>query len=538
MSGKLSTRRTATRGSDDHGKAAVLDVLAAVAHHAAVTGDRIFHISRDQQLTFAELAHHSDQVAQYLLRDSLQAGSSARPVVVYGHKQTWMPVCFLGAVKAGQPYVPVDSSLPAHRVADIIATSGASTVFAVEPLAETPDGCTVVSLDHLEQLCAGDEPSPSAEAAVGESDPFYIIFTSGSTGQPKGVQISRQAINNFVEWALNLGWDESPAFAQRYINQAPFSFDLSAFELMMSLASGSTMVSLDRGHTAKLKDLFDELGSSGATVWVSTPSFAELCLASDSFNCELLPELRVFLFCGEVLSVETARRLNDRFPAATVVNTYGPTESTVAVTSVVCDDALLDASTTLPVGTPKPGTDIHILDGEGRECAEGVTGEIIIAGNTVSLGYWARPDLTEVAFGVLQGTNGPQPCYRTGDAGYLMDGTLFFVGRLDFQVKLHGYRIEIEDIEANLRRLETVVNAIVVPMETPGGFGTVSHLHAVVQLLDGPPEKTLRTTIALKSELKGLIPDYMVPKSFTYVETLPLTTNGKADRKTIKGSLA
>ena len=510
-----------------------MDVLAAVAQHAAHNGDRTFHTSRDQHLSFAGLAHHSDQVAQYLLR----TGTPGEPVLVYGHKQTWMPVCFLGAVKAGQPYVPVDSSLPAQRVADIITTSGARIVFAVEPLAETPPDCTVVTVADLELICSGDEASPPAAAAVGPDAAFYIIFTSGSTGQPKGVQISRRAINSFVAWALELGWDGRPEGPQRFINQAPFSFDLSVFELMMSLASGSTMVSLDRGHVAKLKDLFEELGSSAATVWVSTPSFAEMCLASESFNAQLLPELRVFLFCGEVLRVDTARKLKDRFPAATVVNTYGPTETTVAVTAIVCDDELLRATDALPVGAPKPGTDILILDDQGAPQPEGVTGEIVIVGDTVSLGYWARPDLTEAAFGVIEGPEGARPCYRAGDAGYVMDGTLFFVGRLDFQVKLHGYRIEIEDIEANLRQLETVVNAIVVPMEASSGSGTVSHLHAVVQLLEGPPERTLRTTIALKSELKGLIPEYMVPKSFSYVDAIPLTTNGKADRKSVKASL-
>lgn len=511
-----------------------MDVLAAVTEHASRHGDRVFHVWRDSHLTFASLAHHSDQVAQYLLR----TGSPGSPVVVFGHKHTWMPVCFLGAVKAGQPYVPVDSSLPVQRVMDIISTSGASTVFSVEPLADAPAGCTIVTLEDLEEICAGDEPPPPAESAVRADDPFYVIFTSGSTGQPKGVQISRRSINNFVAWALELGWDERPEAPQRYINQAPFSFDLSVFELMMALASGSTMVSLDRGHVAKLGDLFAALGSSAATVWVSTPSFADLCLASESFSAHLLPDLRVFLFCGEVLTVETARRLRDRFPAAAVVNTYGPTESTVAVTSVVCSDALLDAYAVLPVGTPKPGTDILILDEQGAPLPDGATGEIVIAGDTVSLGYWARPDLTRAAFGQVETTEGIQPCYRTGDAGYVRDGALFFAGRLDFQVKLHGYRIEIEDIEANLRRLGSVVNAVIVPMEAPGGLGTVSHLHAVVQLLGDLPASPLRTTIALKAELKGLIPDYMVPKSFSYVNRLPLTTNGKVDRRSVKASVS
>ena len=220
-----------------------------------------------------------------------------------------------------------------------------------------------------------------------------------------------------------------------------------------------------------------------------------------------------------------------RFPDARVINTYGPTESTVAVTSVVCDDDLLDACPVLPVGTPKPGTTIQIRRPDDTLADEGETGEIVIAGDTVSLGYLGQPELTAEQFTVVNG----QRAYRTGDAGFLRDGMLHFAGRIDFQVKLHGYRIEIEDIETNLRSLPDVQHAVVLPVTKEDG-GPISHLHAFVQLPE-VPESPLRTTVALRNQLKGLLPDYMIPKSFSYVEAIPLTANGKADRTALRAAL-
>lgn len=166
-----------------------------------------------------------------------------------------------------------------------------------------------------------------------------------------------------------------------------------------------------------------------------------------------------------------------------MLNTYGPTESTVAVTSVACDEELLSRYPVLPVGYPKPGTTIQIWDADRRCVGEGETGEIVIIGDTVSLGYYRRPDLTAAAFTEVDMNGRRVRAYLTGDAGYLADGMVHFAGRLDFQIKLNGYRIEIEDIESNLRYLPGVQHsAVVAVMKDPA---TVSHLHAVVQLAEG-----------------------------------------------------
>jgi D-alanine--poly(phosphoribitol) ligase subunit 1 len=514
-----------------------VDLLEAVARHAAERPRQIAHRWRDEAMTYSELAARSDALASYLVD---QLNDDRTPVVVHGHKQPAMLVCFLACVKAGHPYIPVDISLPEHRVQEIIEGSEAKLVLAVEDVA-VPDGTRRMNSDEIEVACRSGAEPPEAGRSVATDETYYIIYTSGSTGTPKGVQVSRASLNAFARWALSLrharGVSCGDPSCAVYLDHAPFSFDLSVFEMAMALASGATLFSIDRAQAAKLGDLFREFARSGLTVWVSTPSFADLCLADEGFRDGLLPELELFIFCGETLNHATARKLRDRFPRAAVMNTYGPTESTVAVTSVVCDDDVLANHRVLPVGAVKLGSRILIRDEQGNDLPPGSRGEIVIVGDTVSLGYYLQPDLTEQVFLLVEGPNGPERAYRTGDSGRIEDGMLHFLGRVDFQVKLHGYRIEIEDIEANLRRLPEVQRAVVAAVERPGAPGTVLHLHATVQLGGPVPENPLRTTLRLKNQLRRLLPDYMVPKVFAYVTEIPLTANGKVDRNKLMAIL-
>ena len=512
-----------------------MDILEAVARLAAERPRQIAHRWRDDAMTYGELAARSDSLAGYLVS---RMSDDRSPVVIHGHKQSAMLLSFLACVKAGHPYIPVDSSSPEHRTLEILDASRATYVLAIDDL-RVPPGIQRLTLPEIEAACEGSAPAPAGRS-IPDDEPFYIIYTSGSTGVPKGVQISRAALNSFASWALSLR--ESPGVRcgapERaiYLDHAVFSFDLSVFGMAMALASGATMLSIDRTLAASFDELFRALSRSGLTVWISTPSFADLCLADDAFAQGLLPRLELFIFCGETLNQATARKLRQRFPRAAVLNTYGPTESTVEVTSIVCDDDVLDRYRVLPVGVVKPGSRILIWDESGAEVAPGSRGEIVIAGDTVSLGYYLRPDLTGRSFLRLDGRGGPERAYRTGDAGRSEDGMLHFLGRLDFQVKLHGYRIEIEDVEANLRLLPDIEQAVVTAVERADAPGSVKHLQATVQLKGPPPRDPLRTTVRLKRELRLLLPEYMVPKVFSYVTEIPLTPNGKIDRSKITGS--
>ena len=529
-----------------------MDVIDRIGAAAAREGGRAAHTYRGESLSYTQLWSAATALAARIAGELDDDGG---PVVVYGHKESAMLVAFLGAVRAGHPYIPIDASWPGDRIASVVSESRTKLVIAVRPL---PDGVAVDGVEVLDgsALAAGVvPPGPTGTThPVSADDPYYIIYTSGSTGRPKGVQITSSALAGFADWATSLtkilvsipdqasnateSAEDSAGVSQRgsgdghevWLNQAPFSFDLSVMDLYCALTTGATLYSLDAATVSNARLLHAELGSSGVSVWVSTPSFADLCLADPAFDGSLLPRLRLFLFCGETLSPTTAAALLERFPDVQVVNTYGPTESTVAVTAVTIGPEHFDG-TALPVGRAKPGTTILIRDENAALLPANQPGEIVIAGDTVSIGYLHRPDLTDAAFTRLDVDGVATPAYRTGDLGHVdPDGMLHFDGRIDSQIKLHGYRIELEDVETNLRRVAGVQQAAVVAVYTAG---IVTHLHGFVQLSYVPEGGPLATATALKRELRIYVPDYMVPKLLTVVDRIPMTPNGKADRRAL-----
>jgi len=271
---------------------------------------------------------------------------------------------------------------------------------------------------------------------------------------------------------------------------------------------------------------------------VSTPSFAEMCLADSGFNEELLPHLKYLLFCGETLSNNCARKLYQRFPQAKVINSYGPTEATVAVTALHVDQEMCDRIEPLPVGYVKNDCRILIVNAEGQTVAEGEKGEIVIVGDSVSPGYYRNPEMTVKAFALrtVEGLHkaedsacGPvtKRSYRTGDEGYLQEGLLYYCGRIDFQIKLNGFRIELEDIENNLRKVEFIENAVVLPVRKED---KVQYLTAVVVLNREIGQKDFGMALKIKHELKNFLPEYMVPRKIVFKDSIPMTVNGKINR--------
>jgi D-alanine--poly(phosphoribitol) ligase subunit 1 len=376
---------------------------------------------------------------------------------------------------------------------------------------------------------------------VASDDLYYLLFTSGSTGQPKGVQVTAGCHDSFLPWALSLlGPDaEAPPSPdaetppKTYLNQAPFSFDLSVFELSMALASGSTVYALTQATQASYAQLQAALAAAQIDIWVSTPSFAELCLKDRGFNKAAMGSIETFLFCGEVLLPQTASELYRRFPGSRVVNTFGPTEATVAVTSVLITDGHIGSGLPLPVGMPSPHTRILIVDEHGQALPPRRDGEIVIVGPSVAAGYYHQPALTAERFG----TDASGRSYRTGDVGYLDEtGMLHYRGRLDFQVKLNGYRIELGDVEAHLRRLPSVDNAVVLPHYQGDKIAYLVACVVAAPTAD-TSESELKRGLALKSQLAAKTPAYMVPRIFRFLEGFPLTANGKVDRAKLAGSL-
>lgn len=506
-----------------------MNYLESIEHFAATQPNApAQRTSMGGHMTYGELWRASEAIAALLDRIG-----GATPAVVYGHKDPLMVACFVACMKAGRPYVPVDRySVPQARVASIIEQLDDPVVLEVDHLLSARAGASrVFSRLELDAAVAMGGSSDRGAWISGE-DLCYILFTSGSTGAPKGVEVTAACFDNFTAWARGLGGEYREG--RVYLDQAPFSFDLSVFELACALSSGGSLFSLEHETQQSIRATFEALRASGANVWVSTPSFADLCLASEDFDDQVLLALETFLFCGETLSVRTAHRLMERFPDCTVVNTYGPTESTVAVTQVEVTPQMIASGRPLPVGSPRPGTRIRIVDADGADLACMQPGEVVIEGDTVARGYYGRPDLTDRAFGVASMDGARVRTYRTGDEGYLdADGMLYYRGRLDLQVKLNGFRIELGEIEQHLRRLSQVTSAAVVPVMHGD---KVAHLvaHVVVEGELGVSE--FRAGLAMKEALKETLPHYMVPKKLVFHSALPMTGNGKIDRRALAAS--
>jgi D-alanine--poly(phosphoribitol) ligase subunit 1 len=485
-----------------------MNLIERIDHWAAIAPEQRAHVSGGRTLTYGELRRRSDVLASYLVQSY---GDERQPIAVLGHREPEMLVAFLGAVKSGRPYVPLDTALPQQRIDKILVTSRSA-------LTLTPE--------EILRLSAGEATAP--RRCVAADDPFYILFTSGSTGEPKGVIITLACLEHFLTWML-----AEQRFTERsevFLNQAPFSFDLSVMDLYCSLATGSTLFSISRELIENPKKLYAALASSAVSTWVSTPSFAQMCLVEEKFAEAMLPQVRRFLFCGETLTPQTAAQLLKRFPKAEVWNMYGPTEATVATTSICIDDAILEQYSPLPVGRTMPGTEIFLANENQKPVTANERGEIIIAGPNVSPGYLGRPDLTANAFFQHRG----QRAYRTGDSGRFRDDLLFFEGRMDEQLKLSGYRIELGDVEANLRALATVRDAVVIPLVKNG---TAQSLAAFVVLAGRDDATHFELSYKLRNQLSERLPVYMLPRKFVFLDTFPMTANGKVDRGTLAKSL-
>lgn len=503
-----------------------MSILNEIKKWAEQTPDHVCFQHRAEQLTYQQLDERSNAVARWIEETF---PDDRTPIMVHGHMGTEMPVLFLACVKSGHAYIPVDQSVPSERISLIAESAQSRLIFTSSPESLPALNLQAIAseqLKHIQSVYQGQWPE--ADAQVGAEDTFYIIYTSGSTGRPKGVQIPRRSLESFVRWMTgDFGFTSEDVF----LNQAPFSFDLSVMDLYPSLVTGSTLWAVDKEMISFPKELFASLAASGITVWTSTPSFAEMCLMDPSFTDTMLPELHTFLFCGETLPVTIARKLRDRFPKARIINTYGPTETTVAVTSIEITEKMLQSDQAFPVGACKPEGRILILDSDGTEMAEGQKGEIVICGASVGKGYLGQPEKTAEAFTIVDGL----PAYHTKDVGLLKNGLLYYFGRMDHQIKLHGFRMELEEIEHVLSTCSLVKQALVLPVKKGDRY---DHLIAMVVPEDAPFDASYKLTNAIRKEIAETLPGYMIPRKFIYQPTFPMTANGKVDRKALLAEAA
>lgn len=509
-----------------------LDILQQIKYHAIHHPKKIAYHSMLGSITYEELDQYSDNFAIYL--NEKLPNDDKKPILVYGHKSPYMLICFLACVKSGRAYCPIDISVPLERIKIIVQEIDSSCILTTEKLELIPPkNCLLLNLEQIKVFAKKEHKKIALDQRVKEGDVFYIIFTSGSTGAPKGVQITTSCLNHFLDWSSQLGNLKNQKEETIFLNQAPFSFDLSVMDLYTSLYLGGTLWALEKQVQENMKLFLESLKCSKVTVWVSTPSFVELCLSDQTFNHQLLPELEVFLFCGETLNNNTYEKLQAEFPKAEIINTYGPTESTVAVTGIHITKDINKKYKPLPIGIPKEGTTVLIMDDKGNIKQNGEKGEIVIIGDTVSVGYYKNKEQTEKKFGFYEIDGLKKRMYHTGDEGYKQNELLFYTGRMDLQIKLHGYRIELGDIEHNIRKLTYIKNAVVIPARK--GEQVVSLTAFVIAKME--EEREFEKSQRIRKDLKEHLPLYMIPKKIRFIDSFPMTNNGKIDRKKLGGSL-
>jgi D-alanine--poly(phosphoribitol) ligase subunit 1 len=477
-----------------------------VAH--SILPEKMAIIGSNSTITWLEFSKKVADLIVFLEKQNWHKTTS--PIVIYGHKQTEMIIAFYACMKLGIPYVPIDIAYPKDRILKVIDASKSQRL--INCTTETLEWNSMAEINWAADQWNISKNTNELISVAPLSDPLvYLIFTSGSTGEPKGVQISRSAIQTFVRWmSSDFGFTKDAVFT----NVAVFSFDLSVFEVMTFSSLGATLLLNENAVVEDPSKLLNRIESFAGTVLVATPSYAIRLIRMEE-EAKKSP-LRHFLFCGEVLPHQLAKTLKKLYGKATIFNTYGPTEATVASTFVEIDEKIIAAYNPLPVGFSKPESEL-LLENE----------EIVIVGDNVSLGYVNRPDLNEQKFFISNGKR----AFRTGDLGYFLDGMLFCKGRNDDQIKLHGYRIELNEITAKLNEIDFIFQAETIALRRND---EVKKVVSLVQLDASKIEDIADFKKAIISHLAKNLPQYMIPSDFKQVKIIPLNQNGKSDKKELE----
>ncbi|WP_406108780.1 amino acid adenylation domain-containing protein [Micromonospora globbae] len=503
---------------------------APIEERAARTPDAVALRFEGRSVTYAELNAAANRVAHRLRA----AGVGPETLVgVCAERSVELVAGLLGVLKAGGAYLPLDPEYPADRLAFMLTDADAPVVLVQEHLRDVlPEtGATVLVLDD-DGVWAG-QPETDPAPVAGPEHLAYVIYTSGSTGRPKGVPNTHRGIVNRLDWmqkTYRIGPDDA------VLQKTPASFDVSVWEFFWPLREGARLVLARPGGHKDAGYLRDLLVAEKVTTTHFVPSMLTVFLAED--GVEAATALRRVICSGEELPLATATDFTARLPWCGLHNLYGPTEAAIDVSSWHCDPALLAGLASVPIGAPIANLRLHVLDAAGNECPVGVAGELHIGGVGLARGYHRRPALTAERFvpDPFSGEPGAR-LYRTGDlarwriapaapdaAGVdaAPAGVIEFLGRIDHQVKLRGLRIELGEIESALREQPGVVEAAVIVREdTPGDKRLTAYVVGTAEHAD------------LKAALKETLPEYMVPAAFVTLDALPLSPNGKLDRRAL-----
>ncbi|MFC9249723.1 amino acid adenylation domain-containing protein, partial [Streptomyces sp. NPDC057136] len=497
-----------------------------IAQRAFATPDAVAVVSGEQIVTYGELMAHANRLAHHLRDVGVGAECAVALCLERGPD---MVAAVLAVWQAGAAYVPLDPGYPADRLEFMLADSGATVLVGhrrvAADLAAGGTLDTVVWLDDpATRTALATRPATSPDVPVHPQQLAYVIYTSGSTGRPKGVQITHRGVVNRVSWMQD---QHQLTAADRVLHKTPLTFDASVWELLWPLSKGAELVLAAPGRQGDLDYLVELIESRRITVVQFVPSLFKL-FVSHTWPSSL-PGLRAVFCGGEALAAADVARFYARNSTAVVANLYGPTENTIDAASTVCPrtDGTADWSPggLVPIGLPLTNVRLLVLDERLNPVPVGVAGELYIAGAGLARAYGDRPALTAERFVADPFAGDGSRAYRSGDqVRWRADGRLEFLGRIDQQVKVHGFRIEPGEIEEVLAGHPRVRSAVV----TAWGEGEDRRLAAY--LVPADQAEGIPAVADLREHLRSRVPEFMVPSVFVELADLPLAPNGKLNR--------
>jgi amino acid adenylation domain-containing protein len=479
-------------------------------------------VFEEKSLSFAALNRQANQLARYLQSKGV---GPERLVGICMERGMEMMVGLLGIWKAGGAYVPMDPAYPASRLKHMVDDCGAQLLLTQERLAAAlpQTSCELVYLDRdWPQVARYSEEN--LEVPTDPENLAYVIYTSGSTGRPKGVMVRHGNLVNF-----GVGMDDclAPRQPGTWLAVTSLSFDISVLELLWTLSRGFRVIIQAGGVAGEVEPVLEQIVRHEVTHFQCTPSMAGLLLLHPKAE-SALGRLQKMLVGGENLPLHLGQRLKPMV-GGQLINMYGPTETVIWSSSW----ALPEDMATVAIGSPLANTQLYILDERMEPLPVGATGELYIGGDGVARGYLTRPELTAERFvpDHLSHASGER-LYRTGDlTKYRADGTIEYLGRVDQQIKLRGHRIELGEIESVLAAHEMVREAAVVVRDDAGADRQL--VGYIVWKAATEDSKSLPGTDSLREFLRGKLPDYMVPAVIVELDQMPLTPNGKLDRRAL-----
>jgi amino acid adenylation domain-containing protein len=488
------------------------------------TPDAVAVVFEDRSLTYRQLDQYANRFATRLA--GLGVGPGTRLALAMNRSER-LVVGLLGTIKAGAAWVPIDPGYPEERVAWLLQDSAAPVLLTESTFLTGFDPATmqVVLLDALPEEEDDGLPAESFAARRAQpQDEAYVIYTSGSTGRPKGAINSQRGICNRLRWMRE---EYAIGCNDVFLHKAPIGFDVAVSELLTPLVSGARLVLARPGGQVDPVYLMEEIERHGVTILSAVPTMLRYLV--DLIEPGKGSSLRHVFSGGEALSIELAESFQARL-GAQLHNLYGPAEAAIAVAHWRCERN--PGLARVPIGRPVANTQLYVLDRYAQPAPVGVPGELYVGGVQVGLGYLGREDLTVEKFLADPFSSEPGArLYRTGDrVRRRSDGTLEFLGRMDEQVQLRGVRVEPGEIEVVLRSVEGVTDAVVVARDAEGNLvreGNAEQLVAFVTARE-PVERD-----ALHSALARRLPANMLPASYAVVDRIPLSPNGKVDRRAL-----